>query len=318
MTIQEIANITGLSTATVHRAMNQPDAVSEKVRQKIQQVINEISEHPNYIRQVYVVLPHMNTFYSTFLVELINLLIKFDIQTIPYISNGDPQKEEEFFNSINFSSRVGLVWSPVSETADYSFLRRRKNKPVIILLNHTLSNYKSEISILRANDDACKIAIESLIKENAKSILFLTGESRTAKERTKSFYKYMKRFPNIKQEVIIADFDNWQGSYNIISEHKDKFREFDAVISANEMLTYACLKLFRDMDIQIGKDIQFIGFDYAPALDATSISMVHFSPANMAQKTCDFLIEKTVQDDYAVQHHFMPQLFLLGSEKKSR
>ncbi len=317
MTIQEIANITGLSTATVHRAMNQPSAVSDKVRKKVQNVIDEISSNPHYLRQVYVLLPHMNTFYSTFLVELISLLLKFDIQTIPYISNDDEQREMEFLNSISFSSRVGLVWSPISETANYSFLKRKKNKPVIILLNHTLDNYKSEVSIFRANDDACRIAIDTLIKEKAKSILFLSGTTRTGRERTKSFYKYMKKFPSIAHDVIIADFHNWQLSHNIISEHKDKFQEYDAVITANEMLTYACLRLFKEMDITIGKDKQFIGFDYAPSLDALSISLVHFSPTHMAQKTCDFLIEKTIQDEYLMQYHFMPQLFLLGSEKKT-
>ncbi|MGL5721569.1 MAG: LacI family DNA-binding transcriptional regulator [Brevinema sp.] len=314
MTIKEISAITGFSTATVHRALNNPETVSETVRDKVHEVVKHISKKPNYLQQVYVVLPHINAFYTSFLVETIDSLSRYDIQVIPFICDDNAEKEADFLKNIAFSSRIGLIWNPYNRQADFPFLHRKKNKPLIVMFNHNIDAYVPELSIVRANIDASKIAVDTLLKAGMKSILFLTGPSRTAQERTDGFIEYMDLFPEIKTQIIQADFRSWQNSYQMLREHKPIFRQFDAVLSASEMISYGVLKILGEEKLSIPKDIRFMTFDYAPTFDALNLSMVHFSPNHIAQKTVQFLLEKSNNSEFAIQYHFMPQLHLLGSE----
>jgi len=48
-TIKDVANLAGLSVATVSRAMNGTGYVSEKAREKIHQAINELNYSPNEV-----------------------------------------------------------------------------------------------------------------------------------------------------------------------------------------------------------------------------------------------------------------------------
>lgn len=314
MTIKEISAITGFSTATVHRALNKPETVSQAVRDKVHEVVKYISKKPNYIQQVYVVLPHINAFYTSFLVETIDNLSKYEIQVIPFICDDNANKEEDFLKNVAFSSRIGLIWNPVNRQADFPFLHRKKNKPLIVMLNHNVDSYKPELSIVRANHEAAKIAVDSLVKEGAQSILFLTGSSRTAQERTEGFLEHIELIPEVRYEVLQADFRNWQNSYQMLKPHRDLFTKFDAILSASEMLSYGAMKVLNELKIKMPRDVRFMTFDYAPTFEALSISMVHFSPTHIAQKTVEFLLTKSSNSEFFIQYHFMPQLYLLGSE----
>lgn len=48
-TIKEVADLAGVSVATVSRVLNTPDAVRSATRQKVEQAIEQLSYRPNYL-----------------------------------------------------------------------------------------------------------------------------------------------------------------------------------------------------------------------------------------------------------------------------
>ncbi len=47
--IKELAELAGVSTATVSRTLNTPERVSKKVRERVQAVAEEVGYHPNQL-----------------------------------------------------------------------------------------------------------------------------------------------------------------------------------------------------------------------------------------------------------------------------
>lgn len=318
MTVREIAAITKLSPATIYRAMKTPNAVSKDVLIKIREVVGEIKEKPDKLRQVYIVLPYINSFYTSLIVELITIFTKEDIQTTPFITNMDTEKERDFLSQIHFSSRTALIWSPADEDASFAFLNRKKNKPMVVLLNRKLKLYKSELSVLLDGKEAIQIAVDTLIKEGNNNILLINTPKMfmSSDDISDNFLKVISKYPNANGNIIIAPQNNWDSAYNAISARKELLMQYDAVISGGEQISYGLLRIMEELGYYARKDIRLITFDYAPIFEALSLSMVYFSPSLIAKKTAEFMIEKTNNREHSVEHNFLPQLYLLGSEKK--
>lgn len=317
MTVREIASLTKLSSTTVHMALKHPNKVSNETLKKIKSIMEDVQRDPQRIREVYIVLSHINSFYTSFLIKVINLLTKENIRIIPFVTNENIDKERNFLSNINFSSRVGLIWNPVDKNAKFAFLKRKKNRPIIITLNRRLETYKTDLSIILSNKEASKMAVEALIKENNKNILFLNAPNNiiTAKERSEGFLTTIRKYKNIKGDILLTDYNDWNYSYQILYSNKDKLKDYDAIISASELITYGVIKVLKNLNINIPRDIRLISFDSSATFEALSLSTVSFSPEIIAEHTSEFLMNKNICEDYKVEHNFLPKLSLLGSEK---
>lgn len=317
MTIREIASLTKLAPSTVYRALKNPEKANDAVKEKIRKIIGEIDINPNQLKQVYIILPQANAFYISFLVETIDLLLENKIQAIPFICNEDPIKEKNFISNIELSARIGLIWNPVDVSATFSFLLRKKNKPPTIILNRELINHSVDLSILYANKEAIQLAVDTLALNNSKNILFIGDykHNKTASEREEEFIKSIQKYPHISFTILEADLLNWTHSYQIIHEHKELFLNHDAILSSSEAIGYSIVKLLKEMDIHIAKDIRLITFDHSPIFEALSISMIYFPTTLIAQKSVECLLEKSIHPSLKLKHSIMPQLLLLGSER---
>ena len=320
MTVREIASITGLSSTTVHTALKYPNKVSPSVLEKINKVVENIEEDPKKIREVYIILPHINSFYTTFLIDAIDLLNKENIKAIPFITNEDIEKEEEFISKINFSTRTGIIFNPVDQDVEYSFLKRKKKKPIILTMNRTLNKCKVDMTLKLANKEASEMAVRALADENNKNILLINSGNNniiTAKERSDGFNEAIKNDSNISGDIIYTNFNDWKSSYEILNQNKYKIKNYDAIISTSELITCAILKIFKNMNINIPQDIRLITFDTSPSFEALSISNISFSPSSMAKKAIELLLTKSLENNYTTEYIFLPKLKLLGSEKKN-
>lgn len=320
MTVREIASITGLSSTTVHTALKYPDKVSSSVLEAINKVVENIEEYPKKIREVYIILPHINSFYTTFLIDAIDLLNKENIKAIPFITNEDIEKEKEFISKINFSTRTGIIFNPVDQDVEYSFLKRKKKKPIILTMNRTLNKCKVDMTLKLANKEASEMAVRALADENNKNILLINSGNNniiTAKERSDGFNEAIKNDSNISGDIIYTNFNDWKSSYEILNQNKDKIKNYDAIISTSELITCAILKIFKNMNINIPQDIRLITFDTSPSFEALSISNISFSPNSMAKKAIELLLTKSAENNYTTEYVFLPKLRLLGSEKRN-
>lgn len=300
MTIREIATLTELSPSTVFRALKHP----QKAKPLVLKLINDAMSSPynpkSPLKKVYIILPYLNIFYTHFIIHSIALLSEKNILAVPFISDEEPEKETKFLKSLPLSSRIGLLWCPTSSFADHSFLRRRKNKVPLVLLYRQLKNYKADIEIMQDNISGINTAFTEFIEQGCTNILLLNGplSKTTANERSKEFQSSLKRYPHMKGDILVAEFNSWLSAFKTLQKMSKSILYYDAVISTSEFLSYGLLKFLKENKIETPEDIKIVTFDHTPIFEALSIKSLHFHPEEIASKAVQLIIKKSIDPDY--------------------
>ena len=298
MTIREIAQLCDLPSTTVHRALKTPEKVKPHILQKINSVLKSPYYPKSALKKVYIVLPYLNNFHNLFIIHVNRLLSQRNILVTPFITDEDPLKEQEFFENINLSSRIGLMWCPSSNFAKYPFLKPRKNRDIPwILLYRQLLNTNTDVFISQDNSEGINIAMEEFVRQGCQRILLLNGYSSsqtTAYDRGQKFQDILNNTPNIQGDIIEANFNDWENAYEGIQQNAKPLSYYDAVISTSELLTCGLIKALKEQKI--------ISFDYSPVFEALSIRCIHFSAEQMAKKAIELILEKSINPNY-VNHY---------------
>ena len=318
MTIREIANITGLSTATVHRALRKPENSKPEIIKQINTILEQNIVENIGLKKIYIILPHINEFYTKLIVDLITIFNKYSIQIVPFITHEDKKSEYNFISSIPFSSKIGLIWVPTDTEHAYSFLNRQKNKPVVIFFNRKLTAQTPHAGVFLDNHGAVAIAVEELVKNQHSKLLFINGDLnlQTAITREQGFLAAIQKYSGIESKIINANFHEWRSAYQSIIEHKDIITNYDAIISGNELLTYGILKGLKELQLSIPKDICFIGIDNSFSIESQDLSTIYFSTQQISDQIARIFLDHTHNLQTNSIYYITARLSLRGSEKK--
>ncbi len=300
MTIREIAALTELSSSTVYRALKNPKKAKPQVLELINSTINTPYQTKSPLKKVYIILPYLNTFYTYFIIHAITLFAQENIMAVPFISDDDLDKETKFLKSLPLSSRTGLLWCPVSNSANHPFLKRKTNKVPLVLLYRQLKNYKADIEIMQNNIKGIHSIFIDFIQQGYSKILLLNGPitKTTASERMSEFQNVLSQFPHIQGDYVTADFNSWVSAYLALKKIPEADFQYDAIISTSEFLSYGLLKFLKEKNIFIPEDIKVVTFDYTPVFEALSIKSLDFHPEQIALKAVQSIIKKSIDPDY--------------------
>ena len=133
-TIKDVANLAGLSVATVSRAMNGTGYVSEKAREKIHQAINELNYSPNEVaRSLYqkkskligLLLPDIsNPFFPLVAKGVEDFLQKKGYQVILGNIQEDNEKANEYLRAFEQNNVAGILSAVENKNRTQSNIRR--------------------------------------------------------------------------------------------------------------------------------------------------------------------------------------------------
>ena len=317
MTVRKIATLANLSPSTVYRALKCPEKAKKEVLEAIHLITNG-GDLKNFLvnrfKIVYVIFPHSNIFYSQIILEITSLLLDHNIKVIPFITGENEEKEKKFFDSLVFSSKVCILWSPTTQYAP-AFLKRKKDKPFVILFNRTLKDHRGDMELLLDNYYASQIATDALISNQHKNILYIGASPiyTTARDRADGFSDTVNKNKDVQGEILVSDFHNWLSTYNLLKDYP--LGQHDAILCGNEIITYGAIKALKKHHLSISKDICLISFDSVPIFDALGISMIFFSPLYIVQKVVDIIINYDKKYTNIKQYIFLPEFIQKGSKK---
>lgn len=117
--IREIAQIAGVSTATVSRVINHPERCSEKTRIKVEKIIKEYNYVPNEtIKHIFsktsntiavFILDINNPFYTHLIMELNNICFKEHYTLLICDTENDIEKEKAYLELCLAKRCVGII-----------------------------------------------------------------------------------------------------------------------------------------------------------------------------------------------------------------
>ncbi|MBQ4045032.1 MAG: LacI family DNA-binding transcriptional regulator [Lachnospiraceae bacterium] len=331
VTIKDIAQLAGVSYASVSRALNGGGKISEETRKRILQICEQegyrvniharnLSSHKTFI--LGVIVPNIaNPFYSDIVLHFSTHAQTYGYHILLCNSLFDPALEEEMLGYLIDQQVDGIVLvSPRNYSIDY-VRRFQKSIPIILLGGSFYENDLRGINIVNLdNRSGGHLAADYLYRLGHRDIVYLGYRSGTIthKERLGGFMDELAQY-NIQPYVIENkdDHSSIEKGYELGKELFQSSRHFTAVSCSADMIALGVIKAASECGIRIPEDISLLGFDnntYS-SLPGIELSTIDQRKELMAKASVDLLIsliESPVSGEY-VRKTFMPELIVRKS-----
>lgn len=276
MNIYDVSEKAGVSIATVSRVLNGNSKVSEKTKQKVLAVMEELGFTPNVFARG-LGLNSMKTIgimcadsSDPFLANAVYFLER-ELRRNGYDSflccTGYELKNKQNYLSLLLSKRVDaiiLVGSGFLEfnQSDNSYIMKASGEIPIMLMNGYLN--KPNIYCTLCDDyQATYDAAALLLKQGLRDILYLyTAKSYSGIQKLNGYRAAVTQvFQTVREELIQCCPGTIEGARDLLLKLSKEGLKFDAVIAAEDILGVGAIKYARARDIAIPGDLSIIGYN---------------------------------------------------------
>ena len=275
MTIKDIAKAAGVSTATVSRVLNNPDAVSDKRRVHVLQTIEKLQYTPNLLARelktnstkvIGVLLPDIkNTFAPSVIENIVQTMNQHDYHTLLCITNADPLLERQCLQMLIRKRVEGLVFlgSRHYNGENDNYIEQLAQKIPVIMIDYL---DKPSVSHVMVNEvEGAYQATKYLLQLGHKRIAFLNGDPdgyTTYHYKLQGFLRAMNELPadSISYRQILVSPD-YMGGYDAASIllKQNSWRP-TAIFAAGDQIAVGVYRAAQEIGIAIPKELSVIGF----------------------------------------------------------
>ncbi|MEP5759286.1 MAG: LacI family DNA-binding transcriptional regulator [Litoreibacter sp.] len=277
-TIADVAHLAGVSTATVSRALQSPDLVSEKNRKLIFDVVSQTGYRPNtaakMLRQnrantLLVVLPDIaNPFFSEILSGIEDVATVHNYTILISNTNGDDARTRDLLGSLRNGRADGaLLLNGQLPLPDHEI-----ETLSLVSISEAIPNAQ----ILHVGTDsiaATREATEYLITLGHKKIVHFGGPTGNilTKEREQGYRSAMQAAGLSDDITVIPSGFKLEDGQASVDALLTKHDPPDAIVCASDIAAMGAISGLTKRGYQVPQDISVIGFD---DIDFSSI----FSP----------------------------------------
>ncbi|MEE9455388.1 MAG: LacI family DNA-binding transcriptional regulator [Paracoccaceae bacterium] len=275
VTIIDVSNIAGVSTATVSRTLHNPNVVTAKTRKAVMNAVHQTGYTQNTAAQnlrqqranaILVLVPDIsNTFFSEILSGIEHVASQANLTTLIADTLNDAHRTENFTRYL-FNGRAdgalllnGYLPDSIVETIRNS----PQNHPAIVSVSEALDDQiVPHIGI--DNIQATQMAVEHLLAKGHRFITHLSGPAGNilTSDRIKGYRNAMvaSGLNDSDQHLIQGDFSIASGeaaANDIIAME----RRPDAVFCSNDAMAIGLISALVNRGVAVPNDIAVMGFD---------------------------------------------------------
>lgn len=268
MTINEIAQMAGVSRATVSRYLND-GYVSEEKRSRIAAVIEETGYKPSVSAQLLrshhthfigVIIPKLNSDSISRMADGISrTLAKEGYQLLLACTENNEQKELGYLSLFRENNVDGVILFGTIFTPEHRRLLRELDVPVVILAQH-----EKGFSCIYSDDYTAAHDMGMYLAETAHEagmISVTPSDDAVGKNRRDGFIDaFHDRGISIRRDHIrISRFDAASGEKAALALLQ-KYPTIDTLICVTDTIASGAYRAIRTMGLRIPDDIQVSGF----------------------------------------------------------
>jgi len=298
-TIRTVAKLAGVSTGTVSNVLSGNRPVSDDVRQRVLQAVEELGYQTNMLASSLVTgrSKTIGAVMSNFQIGLGNLLAGMDMGAreegfpllISKLGNGeDPVKHLQLLTSRRVD---GVIWVIPETEQSHRWWEKTEidpNLPIVFVFG---SSHLQQSSVCMDNFSGGYAATRHLIEHGCRKIGHISGpkDSFEARERKAGWEKAL-RDEGIEPNMICeCDWYAEGDVVNCIYQMLEKWADLEALFVVSDNCALAAIKVLQNNNLRVPEDIKVIGFDDIRFLDyanppLTSIRQDYFMMGQHAAK----------------------------------
>ena len=276
VSIKEVAEIAGVSIATVSRCINNPLQVKERTREKVQKAILKTGYSPNTIAQsfrrgrtniIMVVMPSVgDPFFTDVMKGIRSVVAEQGYSIIISETNFNTMTAEEVGAMMVSRQADGfIVLASIFPFGNEVLTRAESHTQPVVIACETISTKLADFPSVHINNIAAATdATRFLISKGHKKIAFVSGQktSLLTKDRESGYRSAMHKAQlTIEEGWVVEGKLTIAGAVKAcqkLMKHPDRPT---AIFCANDEMAMGCLQEIRDQGLTVPDDISVMGFD---------------------------------------------------------
>jgi DNA-binding LacI/PurR family transcriptional regulator len=271
VTIKDVAKKANVSIATVSAVINNNKFVSEELKRKVEEAIEELGYRPNKVAQglkkketrlIGVVVTEItNPFYPLMLKGVEDIAKENSYNIILCTTDDDPDKEYELIQSMVDQGIDGAVLATIDNENSKSLRFLEKEKVPHVLINRAPKGYSGN-SVCIDSYRVGEMATNFLINLGHKDIAFIGGNRLNSWEREKGYKDTLAKYGiSLDKSRIIRSRYVIEDVYNDVKFMLKNGNLPTAIFAASDIMAFGAIKALLDEGYRVPEDISVIGSD---------------------------------------------------------
>lgn len=331
ITMKDVAQLAGVTEATVSNALNNTGNVSEATRKRILNIARTMGYTPNVrarqlarqkTQTIGIVVPDIeNPYYSMMVKEISENCRQYGYRAVIADSDEDAATEAEII-SYFVSERVeGILISPINNLVSrIDYIHNMEDYDIRYCF---IGAYPPNLDCSWVMIDLEKgsyLLVKHLLNNGLRRICFLLGHqlNLVTSTRLQGYKKALKEF-NLEQDerlLINCDAYTFESAYTVTTRLLESGDYPDAIIALNDLMALGCLRALAERGIAVPQRISVAGYD---DLLFASVSTIPLTTVRQdvpgLSKTSVNLLMNMIKNGQDNTHHVLlqPELIIRNS-----
>lgn len=318
---KDVAELAGVSRATVSAYLNRTRYVSPELSEKIEQAIKELNYTPDPLaralklqdtKTIGLIIPVMSRFFTP-MMRVVNEVAHQNKYGFLICSSEEEAEREKEVLEIFITKRVsGILIVPCSEKNRKLLNDIQQRGTPVVQVNRKIDGLEAD-SVVSNNFKAAYTATEHLIQRGRKKIVLLGYDPNSlAHTEKKTGYDAALLDHNIEGNltVIVNEYDRENINKNIEAAFRsflDSKQLFDGLICTSQRKTAIGLRLLKERAFRIPADIAVVGFDDTPwsSLLWPPLTVVSENTYTMGEEATKILLDRIEKKERSTPKHIV-------------
>ena len=310
VTIKDIAKQLGISPSTVSRALKDHPDISQKTKEAVLKLANELKYRPNPTalqlrkqenKTIGVIIPQIvHYFFSSVISGIEDFAYENGYAVLLAQSNENYERENRNVELMLSSGVAGVLISRSKETTDFSHFETLLSYNVpVIFFDRICPGLKTDKVII--NDElAAYIATEHLVKTGCRRIVHFRGPENLeiSRKRQTGYLEAFFQYNLPVDESLIITCDTFEQAKIQTQKLIDKKVNFDAIFAVNDETAAGALLTLMKNNIKIPQEVSVIGYsnDLISQVISPKLSTMEQQGYKMGYTATKLLIERISSD----------------------
>lgn len=319
--MKDIAELSGVSVATVSRVINNNGRFSEETRKKVENIIEETGYRPNSSAKtlrmnksftIGVLVPDItNHFFAELLQKIEEILFDKGYATFICNTNRDREKEDAYLRMLESKGVDGLIIISGADEFGFDYNVNAKRKIPYICIDREPKNNLETIFISSNHYKGAIEATSELIQSGDESpmIVMPFRQSPASRERLIGFKDALKQNGlSFDKEInqLTIDADDQQFEQTLLN-HLQSNPGIKGIFAAHDRIAIRILSTLKKINIDVPSQMRVIGFDNTPLsqLTSPSLSSVKHDTDEIAKTAVEKIIGLTIRPELDLGKTFL-------------
>jgi LacI family gluconate utilization system Gnt-I transcriptional repressor len=275
-TLEEVAQVAGVSTMTASRALSQPQLVSEVTRTKVEKAVIELGYVPNRAaralassqsRVIVVLVPSLsNVVFTAVLDGIHDALEGRQYQLLIGNTRYSDAEEEKLLRTYMQSNPDGILLSGLSHSHAVETMLASSRVPFVSMMD--LQDAEEQLSVGFSQLDAGFAMTRHLIDQGYRKIAFIGAQLDERTMRRADGYRQAMLAAGLadpRLELMVPEPSTIALGAELMRQALETLPDVDAVFCCNDDLAHGAIFYCQRHSVRVPAEVAIAGFNDLPA-----------------------------------------------------